>query len=304
MKTAVVTGASGFIGGALTSGLLERGYEVFAVVRDEEQKARLSERKGLYPLVCDLADQETICSAIGKEAGCFIHLAWEGVSGVKSRQIETQLSNIKVACMAMELAKRLHTERFLFAGSSYQYRMEAYIQNGREQFARKNLYGISKQAASDLLRAMAIAYGMTFNTVLFTNVFGVGDCSQRSTNVLIGKLLAGEDLELIDGGQAHDWTYIDDAVQGILAVLNKGVDGASYYIGSRSPRTFKEIITDVRDLIAPKARLKFGCFEDEAYIDYSQIDLNALYRDTGFECATDFSESILETAEWVKTLEF
>ncbi len=44
----------------------------------------------------------------------------------------------------------------------------------------------------------------------------------------------------------------------------------------------------------------FGEFNDGANIDYSQRDLDALYNDTGFECKSDFHESILKTAEWLK----
>lgn len=35
-------------------------------------------------------------------------------------------------------------------------------------------------------------------------------------------------------------------------------------------------------------------------IDYSMIDLEALYRDTGFECKSDFEESILKMVKWIK----
>ncbi len=112
MKTAVVTGAGGFIGGALTDELLKNGYAVIALIRDEKQKARFSGRKNLHPVVCDIENQEAIRAATGQEIEYFIHLAWDGVSGGKSREIEIQLSNLKAACMAMEWAKHLRAGRF------------------------------------------------------------------------------------------------------------------------------------------------------------------------------------------------
>ena len=174
------------------------------------------------------------------------------------------------------------------------------MQDGKEQFVQKNIYGLAKQAAGDLLKAIAIKYNIHFNKVLFTNVFGIGDYSTRSTNTFIKQLLSGEDLRLIDGEHKHDWIYIDDAVQGMLAILKKGNNGMSYYVGNRKLNSFREIITEVRDILSPKAGLYFGCYDDNGYIDYSQIDLEALYRDTGFECKSDFKESIMKTAEWLK----
>jgi len=35
-------------------------------------------------------------------------------------------------------------------------------------------------------------------------------------------------------------------------------------------------------------------------MDYSCVDLEQLYNDTGFECTSDFKETIKETFAWIK----
>lgn len=300
MKNVVITGAVGFIGKALVSEFLNDGYMVFGVVKDARQAKCLPEHAGIRPVICDFSDYKNLSRYINADIEYFIHLAWAGVSGTESRNIEAQISNIEAACVALDQAKILHAKRFLFVGSSYQYRMEAYIQDGQMLFTRKNIYGLAKQTATDLLRARSIENDMFFNSALFTNVFGVGDCSMRTTNVFIKQLLKGEDLILIDGTHKHDWTYIDDAVRGIRAILEKGKNRKSYYVGGRELITFKEIITEVRNIVNPSVDLKFGYYDDKSYIDYSFIDLDELYRDTGFECKADFRESILKTTQWIK----
>ncbi len=293
MRKAIVTGASGFIGGALTERLLADGWTVYAVVRDANT---LTELDGdLRPIVCDFARYDHLAELIGNDVDWFLHFAWTGVSGELGRSVKAQTENVMAAAEAIEQARRLHTKKFLFAGSSYQYRMEP----AGDAYLPKNLYGAAKAGAERLLWASALADGMAFNTVLFTNVFGVGDRSERSTNAILKKLLAGEPLRLISGEHLHDWTYIDDAVGGVMAVLEKGEPGREYYIGSRSPVPFRDIVTHVRDVISPGAELCFGAYEDDAYIDYSKLDLDALYRDTGYECTADFDESIRRTAAWL-----
>lgn len=301
MKRVVITGASGFLGGALASKFLNDGYDIFAVVRHEKKVQYLPRHKNLHPVVCDFSNYKNLSNYIDENIKYFIHLAWEGVAGAESQNVSVQISNIQAACAALEQANILRAERFLFAGSSYQYRMEPYVQNGQEKYVRKNIYGLAKQAAADLLRAMAIKNSMYLNTVLFTNVFGVGDHSMRSTNAFIRQLLEGKDLDLIDGRHKHDWTYIDDAIRGIQAVLEKGRTDTCYYIGKRNLMSFRDIITEVRDVLCPGAMLKFGCYDDKGYIDYAQIDLDELSRDTGFECKADFRDSILKTAEWLRS---
>lgn len=293
MKKAVVTGASGFIGRALTKRLLAEGWTVYAVVRDRDSLAGLE--GGLHPVECNFVHYDRLAERIGDEADCFLHFGWAGVSGELGRSVKAQAENIMASAEALEQARRLGTKRFLFAGSSYQYRMEPF----GGTYLPKNLYGAAKAAAERLLWAAALADGIAFNAVLFTNVFGVGDRSERSTNVMLKQLLAGRPLRLISGEHLHDWTYIDDAVGGIMAVLEKGEPGKEYYVGSRNPSPFRDIITRVRDVVSPETELRFGAYEDDAYIDYTKIDTDALYRDTGFVCTADFDESIRRTAAWL-----
>ena len=60
---------------------------------------------------------------------------------------------------------------------------------------------------------------------------------------------------------------------------------------------------DMRDIIAPGVELKFGEYKDNQCIDYSKIDLDALYNDTGFECKANFEDTMKITSQWVKSLD-
>lgn len=300
MKAVAITGATGFIGKALAKRLLSSGYKVYAVVRSTEGVSDIT-GEDLIPVKCDFAHYDQLAAMLPEKIDWFIHLAWDGVSGKKSSDIEIQMRNVEAAVIAMKQAETIRAKKFVFLGSSYQYRMEPVTLYGKTVYLKKNIYGAAKQACMKLLQANSFldGIGMDFNCVLFTNVFGVGDGSNRSTNVLIRQLLRGEDLNLIQGDHLHDWTYIDDAVDGLLAVLEKGLSGKSYYIGNRKLRTFKNIVIELRDILAPNARLYFGSYDDDSYIDYGEIDLDELYHDTGFECTANFRESILKTAEWI-----
>ncbi len=299
MKTAIVTGAGGFIGKALTRRLLALGWQVYAVDGWESALGDFGPEEPRR-VVCDFAHYEQLADLISAEVDWFIHFAWAGVSGAESRQLPAQAENVRAAAVAFEQARALGSKKFLLAGSSYQHRMEPVEKDGQPVFCRKNLYGLAKGAAVSLLRAASWTGETQFNSVLFTNVFGPGDRSNRSTNSMLRQLLAGKSLDLITGEHLHDWTYIDDATSGILAVLENGIPGEDYYIGGRHLRTFREIVTEVRDIVAPTAELRFGRYDDKAYIDYSQIDLDALYRDTSFVCTADFAESIRKTAQWLQ----
>ena len=59
----------------------------------------------------------------------------------------------------------------------------------------------------------------------------------------------------------------------------------------------------IRDVISPDTELQFGAYPDAPALNYDEIDLDALYHDTGFECKANFEESILKTAQWLKKQE-
>jgi nucleoside-diphosphate-sugar epimerase len=121
-------------------------------------------------------------------------------------------------------------------------------------------------------------------------------------NVVINQLLKEESPKLIGGESLYDVIYIADIVDAFLAMSEKGVNNKSYYIGHRNLRTFKEIFTDIGNVVNPNVKLLFGAYSDASKMDYSRIDIDALYNDTGFEAKADFKESIVKTAEWLKSI--
>ena len=57
-KSAIVTGATGFVGGAVLKELLDAGYEVWAVVRDGKEDFVPKHLK-CHVVTCDLAENKT-----------------------------------------------------------------------------------------------------------------------------------------------------------------------------------------------------------------------------------------------------
>lgn len=301
MKSAIITGAGGFIGGALTEKLLKQGVEVIAVDVDLEWLKKRFPFPNASFVQASFDDYPQLADRIGRSADVFYHFAWKGVSGEDYNCIRTQDDNVLYSRLALEAAVQLSCKRFIYIGSSHEC-----LKNWNSidsTYTECSIYGTAKRAGELWCRTLA-RNRIYFESVLFTNVFGVGDYSHRSANTFISQLLKGESLRLIKGNHLHDWTYIDDATDGLIQTAERGKNGKQYYIGARRPVQFSHIITKVRDIISPSAALYFGAFEDDAYVDYSLIDLDALYKDTGFECKADFKESILKTAEWVKTLEW
>lgn len=89
-------------------------------------------------------------------------------------------------------------------------------------------------------------------------------------------------------------------MEGIRIIAEKGKSDEEYYLGNNALRPFRDFVIDMRDAVNPKANLKFGYFQDTSYIEFQNIDLYKVYRDTGFLPQKDIYDSFRETEAWLR----
>src|SRR6185369_3297765 len=73
-----LTGATGYIGGAVLDALVRVGHDVTALVRDNQKAARILARGG-HPVIGNLADPESYRAAADAQDG-YIHTAFDSTS--------------------------------------------------------------------------------------------------------------------------------------------------------------------------------------------------------------------------------
>jgi UDP-glucose 4-epimerase len=296
MSRYFVTGASGFIGAALTRRLVKDGHEVYALVRSEVKKGLFPD--GVVVVTGDLLAVDSWVFGLPPFDAVF-HLGNTARYPEDNHSFEAQLRNSLACCQLFDCLKFSAEGKFVLVGTSYC----AQVGRGVDgEFRGCSIYGVARVSAENILRVMAHRSGVGYNGVYLTNCFGVGDTSWRSTNFILKKFLEGVAPPLVSGEFPHDWIYIDDLVEGLVLVAAKGTSHNSYYLGNRNLRSFREIIEGVRDIIAPGLVLDFGSLEDSSRIDYSQFDLDLASEELGFECSAPFDKSVALTAEWVKSL--
>src|SRR5215467_4362327 len=74
-----LTGATGYIGGAVLDSLVRGGHDVTALVRNNE-KARRVAKRGAHPVIGNLAEPESYHGAAAAQDG-YIHTAFDTASG-------------------------------------------------------------------------------------------------------------------------------------------------------------------------------------------------------------------------------
>lgn len=302
MKKVIITGASGFIGKALTERLLKEGITVYAIVRNKSRIKDLEKYSSLMTIEAEFADYSNLPELVKeKDIDVFYHFGWEGVFGDAFMDYELQLCNAKTACDAVMAAINLKCRKFVFAGTINEYEVKKYLNMDNFEPRYTCIYATCKLASEMICKTLAYNLGIEYNAGLIAMAYGEGNMSRMLPNVIIKKFLNNEAPKLVEGNNKYDLIYIDDIVEAFISIGEKGVNQKSYYVGHRELKTFMEIVTDVKNIINPDMNLVFGEYRDNLDMDYSMIDTDALRNDTGFECKADLRESILKTAEWVKT---
>jgi len=303
MIKVVITGASGFIGRALCRFLLQQGVVVYAIVRNRHSMSEFAYVDNLEIIDLSLDQYNKIASIIlDKDIDVFYHLAWEGTSGVALADYHMQLNNVQYSCNAIMAAVELKCKKFIFTGTVNELEVVKQINMDYCIPRLACIYGTAKLACEMMCKTLAYNHNIGFNTAILSSVFGPGDNSVTIQNVLLKKLIVGEKLKLVSGDFLYDWIYIDDAVEMLRGIGERSKNFRRYYIGHPTLRTFKEIVVEVRNIVNPEMELVFGEIKESSIIDFSQIDVNAVYEDTGILPNSDFKESVKKTVKWIKKL--
>ena len=112
------------------------------------------------------------------------------------------------------------------------------------------LYAASKLIGENLGRLYAGRYDLAFNAVRFATVYGERQHA-RGINALhildsYRKLRAGEAPVIIgDGSEVHDYIHAEDAAEGCIAAMARGVSGSAYNISTGVATSIAGIVSIV-----------------------------------------------------------
>ena len=121
-------------------------------------------------------------------------------------------------------------------------------------------YGVTKLASEQLVLAHWRAKRLAACSVRLFSVYGPRERPDKLYPRLIHSILSNEEFPLYEGSMEHSrsFTYIDDVVAGLLAVLDKmeACAGQIINLGSEIEITTRRGIEIVENLLGERARMK------------------------------------------------
>ena len=296
----LITGANGFMGKALTKKFLSQNNKVFAIVTNKQEMEDIEcENLHVFELFFDA--YQNIAQLVKEDIDLCYHFAWAGLCGAPAQDVALQTSNVVATSILINELIKLHVKKIVFASTMNTLELRGLISNPRTSRPRGTLIHVASKLNADIVaRTLCEQNNIEFNDGVIAMAYGENNKSKMIPNVIIYSLLNNKEIDLVEGNNLYDMVYISDIVSAFVAIGEKGKNKESYYIGHDDNRTFRDIITDIRDVLNPSIKLHFGKNKNDNNIDYSLIDRSLLTKDTGWKPTVDFKKSILDTAKWIK----
>lgn len=165
------------------------------------------------------------------------------------KNIETVVeSNIKFTIDVLEICRK-NNIRLIYSASSTRFDTLGDLDHSK---CNQLPYPYFKSFIVDTLQRYGEWFKLRYNIAYFYNVFGDGQIEKGEYATVIGIWLnqfrEGKPITVIgDGSQSRDFTHIDDIINGLIAIFNRGKIGGQYHLGTGKDTRLIEVANLFKD---------------------------------------------------------
>ena len=269
----LVTGGAGFIGSALVRHLVAGGHDVLNIdamtyAGNPQNLADVASAPTYSFLKADIADAPAINSAFASFAPERVyHLAAEShvdrsIDGpgafIKTNVVGTFVM-LDAALAHVRKAGTRDTFRFVHISTDEVYGSLGATGLFTEQtpYAPNSPYSASKAGSDHLVRAWTHTYGLHTVISNCSNNYGPRQNAEKLIPTIVRNALMGRPIPIYgDGKNVRDWLFVEDHVEALIAIADKGEAGEKYNVGGHNEIENIKIATAIcglMDEFAPKA---------------------------------------------------
>jgi dTDP-glucose 4,6-dehydratase len=326
----LITGGAGFIGSALIRYLIENTNNrivnvdklTYAGNLRSLESVSTNERYNFeHADICSMEDITRIVNTY--QPDIIMHLAAEShVDRSINHSAEFIQTNINGTHILLEVARNYwkqlpqsRKEHFRFHHISTD---EVYgdlnettkFFNETTAYAPSSPYSASKAASDHLVMAWHRTYGLPVIITNCSNNYGPYQFPEKLIPLVILNALAGQPIPVYGNGhQVRDWLYVDDHVQALYEVVQKGKLGETYCIGGHNEKQNIEVVYTICTILDELVPNKPNAIEHYAeLITYVEdrlghdkryaIDATKIKQALGWYPKETFESGIRKTVEW------
>jgi len=309
----IVTGGLGLIGHNVVRKLVDLGHEAFiidnatnyGIIPIPELNHLVAERRkkipGIFTYSMDIADTvsvERVIENIKPEA--IIHLASfprqkvvNANPAVASRVMSEGLLNILECCVRYSVKRIIYTSSSMVYGDFEDYVTEDSTCNPQGQYA------IMKLAGEMLIRDYTRKHGLEHTIIRPSAVYGPLDVEDRVISKFLLTAMRGGTLKVNGKNETLDFTYVDDAVDGIVkATLSERAANETYNITKSHSVTLHRAAQFAVQL-AGKGNIEVRD-KDADFPSRGALDITKAKEHFGFDPKVDVEEGFQIYYDWLR----
>ena len=333
-KTVLVTGASGFIGANLCKELfacfknikiigIDNMNDYYDVALKEYRLQQVKENKNYYFFRGDISNKKIITEIFEKyQPSVVVNLAAQ--AGVRysitnpDAYIQTNVIgffNILEACRHSYDNGKKGVEHLVYASSSSVYGSNKKVPYSTDDKVDNpvSLYAATKKSNELFAHAYSKLYDIPSTGLRFFTVYGPAGRPDMAYFKFTNKIVKGEKIQIYNNGNMkRDFTYIDDIVKGIVAVMQKipdatidGVKYKIYNIGNGQPEDLLKYVTTLEECLQKEGLIQRLVKKEmlpmqpgDVYQTYA--DTTEFEKDFDFKPETTIKEGLTAFAKWYK----
>lgn len=314
----LVTGVAGFIGFHSSQRLLDRGHQIIGIdnlneyydVRLKHSRlAQLQDKPGFSFIRLDLADRKGMADLFQEHTfDVVLHLgAQAGVRYSLENPFAYLDSNLAGTLTVLEGCRHNGVKHLIYASSS-----SVYGSNTKLPFSLEDrvdtpvsLYAATKKADELMCHTYAHLYRFPITGLRFFTVYGPWGRPDMAYFKFANAIMAGKPIDVYNhGDMKRDFTYIDDIVDAIEAIISLGpitngdaVPHQVYNLGHNHPEQLLDMISLLENKLGKKAKRNFLDMQPgDVYATYADISL--IKKDYGFSPQVSLEVGLGIFSEW------
>lgn len=312
-KTALVTGADGFIGSHLVENLVVEGYKVraFAYYNSFNSWGWLDTLpqeilKEIEVFTGDIRDPNGVRTALQNIDEVF-HLAALIAIPFSYHSPDSYVdTNIKGTLNVLQAARDLATKRVLVTSTSEVYGTAQYVPiDEQHPFQGQSPYSATKIGADRLAESFYRSFAMPITIVRPFNTYGPRQSARAVIPTIITQLLAGkQEIQLGALTPTRDFNFVKDTARGFIEIAkSERTIGEEINIATQEEISIGQLANEIVQQLNPQA--KIICEQERLRPEKSEVNRllgsNAKIKQlTNWAPQYTLAQGIAETISWTK----
>lgn len=311
-RSALVTGADGFIGSHLVEQLVHHEWQVRAMVYyNSHQTAgwldHINEavRDCVEVVLGDVRDRDFVRDAMNG-ADTVFHLA--ALISIPHSYVARQSyidTNVMGTFNVLESAREIGTSKLIVTSTSEVYGTPASIPITLEHSLNaQSPYAATKIAADQLALSYAVSFDLPVNILRPFNTYGPRQSPRAVISSILSQMLSG--ASEIHVGSLHpkrDFTYVDDTTNGFLLLAESSLaPGEIVQLGSGAAVSIGELVALAREVVGWDGAVTEA--EERVRPERSEVqvllaDASSAEERIGWSSQTSLEAGLVKTRDWM-----